>query len=369
MERVEKEIEIHRSLHHKNIVQFFCDFEQNGTHYIVMEYCPNGDVLKAIKNSKNNRLPVEKVRKYFTELINAVRYLHSKIIIHRDLKPQNMLLDVNDNVKLCDFGLSTFSSSLKLEENSICGTMNYISPEIFSRKAVTLSSDIFSVGCVLYTMIVGVPPYTSQSKELTIKKAREGSYDIPAWVDSRASDLIRKLMNVDINKRPSFDEILMHPFIKGSKTKIEPKKCPFKGGCVEILDDGSILLDIFGHPTLFKIYPDTQKAEVFVRGNENGKSHTYDLHKLPQKYHKRYEMAMKIVQEAEKSKPLVIWNSEEGKFLLFYDFSLGVICRNTIKIIPEGFHDEIRSSAIAIVNAVKQSGQPRWPVIVGRPTI
>lgn len=370
LERINKEVEIHKTLHHKNIVQYFCDFDdaETKTHYIVMEYCSNGDVLGAITKSKERRLPLDRARKYFIQLINALRYMHSKIIIHRDLKPRNMLLDADDNVKLCDFGLATKSDSLKLEENSVCGTVNFISPEMYSRKAVTLSSDIFSAGCVLYTMVVGKPPFVSENELQSIKKTCEGSFYIPDWVDLRAADLIRKLMNRHIDQRPSYDEILAHPFIIGASKNVEPRKCPFDGGCVDILKDGSILLDIFGHPTLFQIYPTSQKVEIYVRGlgNQKGKSHIYDLQKLPPRYHKRYELAMKIVEESEKMRPFVIWNTESGRFILFRDYSLGVLINNAVKIIPEGNHDDIRTASIAIVQAVQKTEQPRFPVVVGK---
>ncbi|OHS94925.1 CAMK family protein kinase [Tritrichomonas foetus] len=329
-----------------------------------MEYCSNGSVADAIRNAKNQKLPLNKVRKYMTDLVQAVRYLHSKIIIHRDLKPGNMLIDANDNVKLCDFGLATFSSSLKLEENSICGTLNYISPEIYRRTGVTLAADIYSLGCVLYTMIVGVAPFTSQSRELTLKKARSGSFDIPAGCDPRACDLIRQLMNKNVDQRPTYDQILKHNFFNDT-SQIEPKKCPFNGGVVDLQADGTIILDVFSHPTLFRILPRNRKVEVVAKSS--GRSHQYDISHIPKKYIDRYEFALRIIREAEKSRPLVIWNSEEGKFVLFKDFSFGLIYANQVTMVPEGYHDEIRASMHAIVDVVNQSGKPRWPVIVGKP--
>ena len=364
MKRIDREVTIHRSLHHKNIVQFYCDFDEDGYHFIVMEFCPNGSVAHAIRNVPNQRLPLEKVRRYMIDLVHAVRYLHSKTVIHRDLKPANMLLDANDNVKLCDFGLATFSSSLKLEENSICGTINYIPPEIYSRTGVTLVADIYSLGCVLYTLIVGVAPFTSTSSQLTLEKARHGTFNIPAGFDPRACDLINRLMEKNISKRPTFDQILQHPFFKNSST-IEPKKCPFKGGTVDILDDGSIVLDIFSHPTLFKILPNEKKVEVIARAS--GRSRKYDIQKLPEKYVDRYNFSMRMVREAEKARPLVIWNADEGKFILFQDYSFGLIYGNQVTKIPDGYHEDIKNAAKAIAEAVVNSNKPKWPVVVGRP--
>jgi serine/threonine protein kinase len=275
-----------------------------------------------------------------------------------------MLLDANKNVKLCDFGLATTVSRLKLEGNTICGTMNYIPPEVFKQKAVTTSVDLWSYGCVLFSLITGLPPFTSYSREQTEALVSNASYSLPADVDPDAADLIRRLLIKDQSQRPSISALLNHPFFV-EKPVVEPQRCPFRGGVVEILPNGDMVLDIAGYPTTFRILRGGQEVEVATRSGAQKK--VYEISKLPPKYRERYEFTRKIVRQAEDHKPLVIWNSDTGKYVLFGNHSLGLVRGKSVLVIPEGEKTEIRNAMLTIVGAVQQSGQPSWPVVVGRP--
>ncbi|KAH0789750.1 CAMK family protein kinase [Histomonas meleagridis] len=327
-----------------------------------MEYCPNGNILDVMDKYENKQIPIDQVRHYIYDLVQAVRYLHSKIIVHRDIKPSNMLLDKDNNIKLCDFGLATTINSLKLEGNTICGTLNYISPEIYNQKGVTLVSDLWSIGGVLFTLVTGHPPFASASRDETLKLAKNGSFELPPDVDPKAADLICRLLNKKMNERPTIADILSHPFITNS-TIIEPKKCPFNGGVVEIQADGTIVLDLFEHPTLFKILSNGKQIQISTKKGNLTK--TYEINQIPQKYKERYEFTLKIVNQAERHKPLVIWNANSGKYVLFGNKSLGLIRGKKVMIIPEGHKTEIRTAMLTIVEAVMATGQPKWPVVVG----
>jgi serine/threonine protein kinase len=363
LNRVEQEIKIHSTLNHPNVVQFLGSFNEGGTTYIVLEYCANGSVVQAMDRCENRRLPLADVRKYMHDLAQAVRYLHSHIIIHRDLKPGNMLLDANNNVKLCDFGLATTVSRLKLEGNTICGTINYIPPEVFRQKAVTTSVDLWSYGCVLFSLITGLPPFTSYSREQTAALASNASYSLPADVDADAADLIKKLLVKDQSQRPSISCVFGHPFFV-EKAPVEPQRCPFKGGVVEILGNGDMVLDITGYPTLFRIVRGGDEIEVATRSGSQKK--VYPLTKLPKKYRERYEFTLKIARQAEEHKPLVIWNADSGKYVLFGNHSMGLVRGKAVMVIPDGQKTEIKTAMLGIAAAVQQSGQATWPVVVGR---
>lgn len=362
LKRIEQEVQIHSSLNHPNIVQFYDAIEDQGVIHIVMEYCPNGTVAHAMDHCTNRKLPLDRVRRYMFELGQAVRYMHAKIVVHRDLKPTNMLLDADDHVKLCDFGLATTVNQLKLEGNSICGTTNYISPEVYNQKGVTTVTDVWSYGCVLYALVVGRPPFTSDSMKETVQMAREGTFELPDSVDPHAADLIKKVLNKNIKERPSMATVLCHPFFS-SRPKVDPYKCPFRGGFVQVEGDGSMVLDLEGHPTLFIILPGAEKVEVSTRSGSHKK--VYDVEALPAKYRGRFEFALKIVKQAQQHKPLVIWNSDSGKYVMFGNMDIGLVRGKSVLLIPENQKQELRTAMTSIVTAVKASGYAKWPVVVG----
>ena len=362
LKRIEQEVRIHSSLKHPNIVRFYDAIEDGGVVHIVMEYCPNGSVADAMDRYTNRQLPIDTVRKYMFDLGQAVRYMHARIVVHRDLKPQNMLLDANDRVKLCDFGLATTVNQLKVEGNSICGTMNFIPPEIYDQKGVTTVADVWSYGCILYTLVVGKPPFTSVTAKETVLMARQGTFELPDSIDPQAADLIKKVLNKNIKERPPMATVLGHPFF-ATRSEVEPHKCPFKGGFVQVEGDGSMVLDLHGHPTLFRILPGGDEVEVSTRSGSHKK--LFKAAALPAKYRSRYEFALKIVRQAEEHKPLVIWNSNSGKYVMFGNRAIGLVRGKSVLMIPDDQKEDLRTAMTSIVSAVKASGYAKWPVVVG----
>ena len=102
-------------------------------------------------------LPEESAKLIIAEIILSLKYLHSKNIVYRDMKPENILLDSNNHIRLIDFGLSKFQNPL--DAVSLCGSPAYLSPEVLFNKPATFSSDIYGVGCILFEMLTGNPPF------------------------------------------------------------------------------------------------------------------------------------------------------------------------------------------------------------------
>ena len=127
-----------------------------------MEYCPCGDIGDILK--KERRFGEEVARIYISEIILALEYLHSKGIIYRDLKPDNIILDEQGHVKLTDFGLSK-----EIEEGdekltyTFCGTPQYLAPEIISKTGYNCMIDWWSLGILMYEIVVGFPPFNHKS--------------------------------------------------------------------------------------------------------------------------------------------------------------------------------------------------------------
>jgi len=138
-----EEIRLHLSLNHPNIVLLHDSIIEEDKAYIFMEYAEKGDLFHLITRSLSTDRKL--MLRIFCQCVRAVRYIHSKNIMHRDLKPENILLDENYNAKLCDFGWSAEFSEL-VDRESICGTAEYMAPEIFYKKKQTKKTDVWSLG-------------------------------------------------------------------------------------------------------------------------------------------------------------------------------------------------------------------------------
>jgi len=176
---------------------------------------------------RRKRLTELEVQCYMVQLINAMKYLHANRVIHRDLKLGNLFLSEKMEVKVGDFGLATKLEFDGEKKRTICGTPNYIAPEILDGKVGhSCEVDVWSIGVIMYTMLVGKPPFETPDVKTTYKKIRMNSYSFPEHVplSDSAKSLITKILNLDPSRRPTLDEMLEHPFINhgGSIPKLLP---------------------------------------------------------------------------------------------------------------------------------------------------
>lgn len=210
------EIKIHRSLNHKNIVKFNHVFEDGKNVYILLELCTNQTLKELCKRRK--RLTEFEARYYIHQLVLGLRHLHKNLIIHRDLKLGNLFLSEKLEIKLGDFGLAAKLEMDSQKRHTVCGTPNYIAPEILNnRKGHSFEVDIWSLGVILFTLLSGKPPFeTSQVKE-TYQKIRKCSYKFPDNVNmsSKVKSLIKKIFQIDPSKRPTLEQIIEDPFLNG----------------------------------------------------------------------------------------------------------------------------------------------------------
>ena len=138
-----QEIDLHKSLNHPNIIKCYDYFVEEDKAYIILEYAAMGDLYKYLW--KNENLPKEILLKIYSKLLLAIQYIHSKDILHRDLKPENVLLDEFLNPKICDFGWSVLYREDE-SRTTLCGTAEYMSPEVLYKKKQTKKTDIWSLG-------------------------------------------------------------------------------------------------------------------------------------------------------------------------------------------------------------------------------
>jgi serine/threonine protein kinase len=156
------------------------------------------------------------------QLLEAVKYMHDNFVIHRDLKLGNLFLDRNLNIKVGDLGLATRVDSAEEKRKTICGTPNYIAPEVIQGDRATrghsFEVDIWSMGVILYTSLVGKPPYEAKDVKATYQRILANEYSFPhdAQLSDNAKDLIRNMLQSKPLDRPSLDDIAAHPFLNES---------------------------------------------------------------------------------------------------------------------------------------------------------
>jgi len=200
----EQELRVHQNLHHENIVQIEQVVFLEDYIFVVMELCANGDLFEwAQKGVFSNTMLA---RKTIYQLISALSYLHARNIAHMDLKPENILLDADFRVKLTDFGCcETPVQKVNIE---YYGTLYYTAPEIFSGKLLDRKkADIWSLGVIVYTMVVGDLPWSDGTDEEIRAQIISGSYEVPSFVHRELSLIIKSCLQVDPLKRPDINTL------------------------------------------------------------------------------------------------------------------------------------------------------------------
>lgn len=211
------EIKIHKSLKHPNIVNFVDCFEDDVNVYILLEICPNQSLMELLKTRK--RVSEPEVRFFMVQIIGAVKYLHLRRVIHRDLKLGNIFFDPDMNLKIGDFGLASVLPSADHRKYTICGTPNYIAPEVLGGKTTghSFEVDIWAIGIMLYALLVGKPPFQAKDVNVIYERIKKTEYLFPADkpISEDARTLINDLLSLNPLNRPTIHEILEYPWFKG----------------------------------------------------------------------------------------------------------------------------------------------------------
>ena len=212
--RLEREINILKSLRHPNIVFLYCDIQTNSYIYLIMEYIKGTELLHYI--SANSKLTEEEACFYFRQIISSIEYLHKLKISHRDIKPENMIIENSTKIiKLVDFGLSNYYNNKNEVLSSACGSPSYAAPEMLSGKKYSAAPvDVWSCGIVLYAMICGYLPFEDFDNNILFKKIREGKFKIPTHVSENAKDLIKNILIVNPKKRYTIEQIKRHKWFR-----------------------------------------------------------------------------------------------------------------------------------------------------------
>lgn len=231
---VKRELEIHQTLNHPNIVKLYdiIIHKHENAIYLIMELCELGD----LQHFQNKRPFTEKyIQNYMLQLRDALKYLYDNNIVHRDLKPQNILLTDPYTIKITDFGLArntssnpnshtTYSKHNHIARNiseqdlfsTFCGSPIYMSPELLNRESYSSKSDLWSVGVILYELITGNPPFLAKNIQTLVQKVNNEPIDISklyqtyTHISHDCLDLLSKLLNTDKNNRLEWNDYFNH---------------------------------------------------------------------------------------------------------------------------------------------------------------
>ena len=219
LNKIKYEIKIMQKLrNNKKIVKLLEAFENEKYFFIIMENIIGGNLLNAI--NKMNKLSESISRNIFKQLIETIKYIHSKGIVHRDIKPDNILLNINNNIKLCDFGVSKEIKKGQLITDS-CGTPAFIAPEILLDEPYDpYKTDIWSSGVVLYVMVSGFFPFNGINESQLHRHILSGKFPKLQNISNELNDLINKILEINPKKRITIDEILNHPWVKNEENQI-----------------------------------------------------------------------------------------------------------------------------------------------------
>jgi serine/threonine protein kinase len=207
--QLRREIEIQSHLRHPNILRLYGYFYDSSRVYLILEYAEHGEVYKPLQ--KETKFSEEKTSKYVRQLAGALYYCHKKHVIHRDIKPENLLIDSKGELKIADFGWSVHAPTARRQ--TLCGTLDYLPPEMVEGQPHDHNVDIWSLGVLMYEFLVGSPPFEAHGHKDTYRRISRVEFQIPSFVSSEAADLLHKLLVRVPTERISLPEVLKHPFI------------------------------------------------------------------------------------------------------------------------------------------------------------
>ncbi|CAO2828741.1 unnamed protein product [Amaranthus hypochondriacus] len=208
--QMRREMEIQMSLRHPNVLRLYGWFHDDDRIFLILEYAFGGELYKKLR--RLGHLSEKQAATYIASLTEALAYCHSKNVIHRDIKPENLLLDHQGLLKIADFG---WSVQTRNKRHTMCGTLDYLAPEMVENKAHDYAVDNWTLGVLCYEFLFGFPPFEAEGQHETFKRIMKVDLNFPdaPQVSSEAKHLISQLLVKDSSKRLSLRKILDHSWI------------------------------------------------------------------------------------------------------------------------------------------------------------
>jgi len=229
--QIKKEISIMKMINHHHVVMVKDVFATSAKIFIVLEFVGGGELFDKIANE--GKLPEEKARFYFKQLVEGLSHCHNNGVCHRDLKPENLLLDTDGNLKISDFGFSTLNigdadgdGGARAELlHTTCGTPNYVAPEVLGKDGYDgKRADVWSIGVILYVLLAGYLPFDENTMVQLFQKIKNADFEYPEWFSDEARDLLSKTLVPDPAARIKLSEMKNHPWMQHADSGPEPSK-------------------------------------------------------------------------------------------------------------------------------------------------
>lgn len=229
---VMNERDVMAMIDHPFVLKLAATYTDRNCLYMVLEYVAGGELFTLLANQPTGCLSTDDARFYGAGVIAGLAALHEKYILYRDLKPENMLIDAEGYVKIIDLG---FAKVVKDRTYTLCGTPEYLAPELVLGKGHGKGVDYWAVGVLIYEMLCGVSPFADDSQDQMIicKKIVKGKYSYPGWMrDKDAKDVINKLLTAKVSarlgcKKGGVQDIMDHKWFKTMDwTALQAKKLP-----------------------------------------------------------------------------------------------------------------------------------------------
>ncbi|XP_064229047.1 serine/threonine-protein kinase 36 isoform X2 [Aotus nancymaae] len=292
LRNLQREIEIMRGLRHPNIVHMLDSFETDKEVVVVTDYA-EGELFQILED--DGKLPEDQVQVIAAQLVSALYYLHSHRILHRDMKPQNILLAKGGGIKLCDFGFARAMSTNTMVLTSIKGTPLYMSPELVEERPYDHTADLWSVGCILYELAVGTPPFYATSIFQLVSLILKDPVRWPSTISPCFKNFLQGLLTKDPRQRLSWPDLLHHPFIAGRVTIITEPARPDLGN------------PFTSHlPPELQVLKDEQAHRLAPKGNQSRiltQAYTCMAEEARQKKHQNTGPALKQEDKTSKVAP------------------------------------------------------------------
>lgn len=246
---------------HPFLIRMWGTFQDSKNLFMVMDYIEGGELFSLLRKSQRFPNPVAKF--YAAEVTLALEYLHNHDIIYRDLKPENILLDRNGHIKITDFG---FAKEVSTVTWTLCGTPDYIAPEVITTKPYNKSVDWWSLGVLIFEMLAGYTPFYDSTPMKTYEKILSGKIHYPSFFGADVIDLLSNLITADLTRRlgnlingpadirnhPWFQEVVWEKLLaKDIETPYEP---PITAGV--------------GDSSLFDIYAEDKSEDYGSAGDD-----------------------------------------------------------------------------------------------------
>ena len=306
--QINKEISIMYNINHPYSIKLVNHFEDNEKLYLIMELASNGNLYTLIETSNRGKsLDFTLLKKLIIQTIEIIKYLHSKNIIYRDIKPENLLLDKDNNIKLCDYGWATYFTPGNIL-TTYCGTPEYVSPEMLNKRPYNQKVDIWAIGVLIFELVFGYAPFSSNYNEERFNNIKNCKIKWPKDINDNkkykeVKNLIEKILRINPNERLSLQEIEEHEWLKDTYIKMKNNKQTNEGFELDSISQTEIYKSLIMNNSVNKEFNSekrTRKSSIYFELEKDGSLSDKEILNLFKVENKQFKLRILKVEEENK---------------------------------------------------------------------